>query len=70
MTEAVESFFGWIKERHNIYLSRAAGNPAPWTSDFVYISKFVCEGARLGSKPILSRTDRGLGRRVRGRIQY
>lgn len=33
MTEAVESFFGWIKERHNIYLSRAAGNPAPWTSD-------------------------------------
>jgi len=33
MTETVESFFGWIKERHNIYLSRAAGNPPPWTED-------------------------------------
>lgn len=39
MTEAVESFFGWIKERHNIYLSRAAGNPPPWTSDPI-LSKY------------------------------
>jgi len=33
MTEAIESFFGWIKERHQIYLNRAAGNPPPWTAD-------------------------------------
>ena len=39
MTEAVESFFGWIKERHNIYLSRAAGSPPPWTSDPI-LSKY------------------------------
>jgi len=32
-TEAVESFFGWINERHAIYQRRAAGSPPPWTAD-------------------------------------
>jgi hypothetical protein len=31
--ENVERFFYWINERHRIYLSKAAGNPPPWTSD-------------------------------------
>jgi len=29
----VSLFWYWINERHAIYLSRAAGNPKPWTSD-------------------------------------
>jgi len=32
-TEAVESFFGWIDERHAIYQRRVGGNPPPWTDD-------------------------------------
>jgi hypothetical protein len=32
-TEAVESFFGWINERHAIYQRRLNGQPAPWTED-------------------------------------
>lgn len=32
-TEAVESFFGWINERHRIYQSRLAGKSPPWTED-------------------------------------
>ncbi|MAG59257.1 hypothetical protein CMO96_00485 [Candidatus Woesebacteria bacterium] len=31
--EAVESFFGWIDERHSIYKRRVAGEPPPWTTD-------------------------------------
>ena len=31
--ENVELFFYWINERHNIYLKRLAGQPAPWTDD-------------------------------------
>ena len=31
--EAVESFFGWINERHAIYQRRLKGNSAPWTDD-------------------------------------
>mgnify|MGYP003651308414 FL=1 len=31
--EAIESFFGWINERHAIYRRRARGAPAPWTID-------------------------------------
>jgi tetrahydromethanopterin S-methyltransferase subunit B len=31
--EAIESFFGWIDNRHNIYRKRAAGEPPPWTND-------------------------------------
>jgi len=30
---AIESFFGWINERHAIYRRRARGAPAPWTID-------------------------------------
>lgn len=33
--ENVERFFYWINERHRIYLSKAAGNPPPWTSDVI-----------------------------------
>jgi hypothetical protein len=32
-SEAVERFFGWIKERHSIYQHRAGGDPPPWTED-------------------------------------
>lgn len=28
-------FFYWINERHAIYLSKAAGNPKPWTNDSI-----------------------------------
>jgi hypothetical protein len=31
--EAVERFFGWIDNRHDIYRKRAAGQPPPWTTD-------------------------------------
>ena len=33
--EAVESFFGWINERHAIYQRRAGGQPPPWTDDAI-----------------------------------
>ena len=33
LTEAIESYFGWINERHSIYLRRRSGAPAPWTTD-------------------------------------
>jgi len=29
----VESFYGWINERHKIYLQRVEGLPPPWTND-------------------------------------
>jgi hypothetical protein len=29
----VEDYFGWIDERHRIYLKRCAGEPRPWTDD-------------------------------------
>ena len=29
LTEAIESYFGWINERHSIYLRRRSGAPAP-----------------------------------------
>ena len=32
-TEAVESYFGWINERHAIYQRRVAGKNPPWTDD-------------------------------------
>ena len=32
-TEAVESFFGWINERHAIYQRRINEKSAPWTED-------------------------------------
>lgn len=31
--ENLEQFFGWINERHRIYLKRRAGDPSPWTED-------------------------------------
>ena len=33
LTEAIESYFGWINERHSIYLRRRSGASAPWTDD-------------------------------------
>jgi len=33
LTEAIESYFGWINERHSIYLRRRSGVSAPWTDD-------------------------------------
>ncbi len=30
---SVEGFFDFMKERHQIYLRREAGQPAPWTDD-------------------------------------
>jgi len=32
-TEAVESYFGWINERHSIYQRRVANENPPWTKD-------------------------------------
>jgi len=32
-TEAVESYFGWINERHSIYQRRVANKNPPWTED-------------------------------------
>ena len=32
-TEAVESYFGWINERHSIYQRRVADEKPPWTED-------------------------------------
>ena len=32
-TEAVESYFGWINERHSIYQRRVANENPPWTED-------------------------------------
>jgi hypothetical protein len=31
--ENLEKFFGWINERHRIYVKRRAGDAAPWTED-------------------------------------
>lgn len=31
--ELLGSFFYWIRERHNIYRKRVAGEPGPWTND-------------------------------------
>ena len=33
LPEAVESYFGWINERHSIYQRRLSGAPPPWTND-------------------------------------
>lgn len=33
---SVEQFFGWINERHGIYLRKTAGVPAPWTDDRIF----------------------------------
>lgn len=33
MQDGERRFWAWIAERHAIYLRRAAGKPAPWTSD-------------------------------------
>jgi len=33
LTEAIESYFEWINERHSIYQRRRSGVPAPWTDD-------------------------------------
>ena len=32
-SSSLEDFFGWINERHRIYLKRKAGEPGPWTDD-------------------------------------
>jgi hypothetical protein len=34
-TSTVEAFFGWINERHSIFLKRKAGKPKPWTDDAI-----------------------------------
>jgi|TARA_E500000305_G_scaffold41229_1_gene31804 hypothetical protein len=35
LPEAVESYFGWINERHSIYQRRLLGAPPPWTNDSI-----------------------------------
>jgi len=32
-SSTIEGYFGWINERHAIYLRRVAGQPKPWTAD-------------------------------------
>jgi hypothetical protein len=33
--ENIERFFYWINERHRIYEAKAAGQPWPWTADWI-----------------------------------
>lgn len=45
-----ETFWYWIKERHNIYLKRQAGAPKPWTDDPVLQAFRFCNPFRYNDK--------------------
>lgn len=40
VSQVVDRFVYWIRERHKVYLRRRGGLPAPWTSDQVLQSVF------------------------------
>jgi hypothetical protein len=45
-----ERFIYWIKERHEIYLRRKAGQPKPWTDDLVLQTVFFTNPYRENDK--------------------
>lgn len=56
----VDAFFAYARERHAIYLRRAAGQPAPWTQDPVLQNQRFCNVYRE-----LDRTTAWFRRHVR-----